>query len=151
MGLKTLTVILLAVSVFPSTPAQGPDYFRAKLGKPSELYRHKSGADVLIDYDERGQVCRINISDPAHREWSFQSFGRLAAVAAEITTPDMKGRLKATAAELGDCTDVRYEDYERVFIEINKNACYRQWVSILFKRGSCPKPPAVRNLLPVKG
>jgi hypothetical protein len=43
---------------------QGSKFFRDKLGKPSELYRRTSGIDVKVDYDDKGQVCSVNLSDP---------------------------------------------------------------------------------------
>jgi hypothetical protein len=150
MKFRLLIIFLLALPGLQSISAQDSNYFRAKLGKPSEIYRTNSGAQVLVEYDEKGQVYRIDINDPAYRSMDIKAFGRFMGIAADLVPSNMRGKLKGTAGEIGNCINVKYEDYERVFMELNENACYQQSVRVYFKRDSCPKPPIVRNLLPVK-
>jgi endonuclease YncB( thermonuclease family) len=124
---------------------QGSKFFRDKLGKPSELYRHTSGIDVKVNYDDKGQVCSVSLSDPARRRFD-RSASRLMVVADELIPNSLRGNFVGRTGEIGNCINVEYKDYERVFIEINENACYEQSVRILFKRRSCPKPPQVPGL-----
>jgi hypothetical protein len=72
------------------------------------------------------------------------------AVADELVPLSMRGGIVGRTGNIGNCINIRYEDYERAFIEMNENACYDQWVRILFKRKSCPKPPNVPGLIPAK-
>ena len=50
------------------------------------------------------------------------------------------GRAVGRTGEIGNCINLEIKEYERVFIEINENACYEQSVRIGFKRNSCGKP-----------
>lgn len=119
---------------------QGPKFFRDKLGKPSELYRHTSGIDVKVDYDDKGRLCSVNLSDPAHQRGGRSSASRLMVVADELIPNSLRGNFVGRTGEIGNCINLEIEEYERVFIEINENACYEQSVWILFKRNSCGRP-----------
>jgi endonuclease YncB( thermonuclease family) len=123
---------------------QGSKFLRDKLGKPAELYRHPSGIDVKADYDDKGQVCSVTLSDPARQRFD-RSASRLMAVADELIPNSIRGNFVGRTGEIGNCINLEYKDYERVFIEINENACYEQWVRIVFKRHSCGKPPQLRR------
>jgi hypothetical protein len=118
---------------------QGSKFFRDKLGKPSELYRHPSGIDVKVDYDDKGQVCSVNLHDPA-RQRPDRSASRLMVVADELIPNSLRGNFLGRTGEIGNCINFEFKDYERVLITINDNACYEQSVHILFKRSSCGRP-----------
>jgi YD repeat-containing protein len=128
---------------------QGSKFFRDKLGKPSELYRHTSGVDVKVDYDDKGRLCSVHLSDPA-RQGSDRSASRLMVVADELIPNSLRGDFVGRTGEIGNCINFEFKDYERVFIEINDNACYGKSVRILFKRNSCGKPPQIRGLAPTR-
>jgi hypothetical protein len=74
------------------------------------------------------------------------------AVADELVPSSMRGGIVGKTGNIGNCIDVRYEDYERAFVEMIANACSasNQSVRILFKRSSCPKPPSIPGLIPAK-
>jgi len=128
---------------------QGSKFFRDKLGKPSELYRHTSGINVKVDYDDKGRVCSVNLSDPVRQRPDRSAF-RLMVVADELIPNSLRGNFVGRTGEIGNCINFEYKDYERVFIEINDDACYEKSVRILFKRNSCPKPPQIRGLAPTR-
>ena len=69
-------------------------------------------------------------------------------VADELIPNSLRGNFVGRTGEIGNCINVEYKDYERVFIEINENACYEQSVRILFKRNSCWKPSQIWDLAP---
>jgi YD repeat-containing protein len=146
MRFRTIAVLLLLTTCLAGASAQDSKFFRDKLGKPSELYRHRSGINVQIDYDAAGQVCDIYITDP-DAESSRSSFPRLLAVADELIPASSRGVYLGRTGDLGNCTKVDYKDYERVFMKLDENACGKQSIQIYFKRASCPKPPKVRGLM----
>jgi len=119
--------------------------FRDKLGKPVELYRHPSGVNVKVDYDDKGRVCSVNLSDPA-RQRGDRAASRLMVVADELIPNSIRGNFVGRTGEIGNCINLEYKEYERVFITIDENACYEHSVRILFKRNSCPRPPNVPGL-----
>lgn len=145
MRIRTLIFMLLLVSTHATTAAQDSKFFREKLGKASEVYQHRSGISVRVDYDDEGQACGIIISEPARQRGDFQ---QLIAVAEELVPAAMRGAVIGTTGTIGDCTNDRIVDYERVLIVMDQNACYDHWVRIFFKRSSCPKPPTVPGLNP---
>ena len=118
-------------------------FFRSKLGKPSELYRHQSGINVKVDYDDKGRLCSVNLYDPARQRGAASS---LMVVADELIPDSLRGNFVGRSGEIGNCINFEFKEYERVFITINQNACYDQSVHILFKRHSCPRPPNVPGL-----
>ena len=122
-----------------------PKFFRDKLGKPSELYRHQSGVNVKVDYDDKGRVCSVNLSDPA-RQRGDRAASRLIAVGDELIPDSLRGNFVGRSGEIGNCINLEFKEYERVFITINQDACYEQSVHILFKRHSCARPPNVPGL-----
>ena len=69
----TLIILLLVLSCPALAPAQSSKFFKDKLGKPAELYRHKSGINVRVDFDDEGQVCSINITDPSPQKGRIRS------------------------------------------------------------------------------
>ena len=150
--MKSLTLImLLLVLTCPAlAPAQSSKFFKDKLGKPAELYRHKSGINVRVDFDDDGQACSIRITDPSPQQGRIRSFKSIEAVASELLPLSMRGSMVGKTQEIGNCINVRYENYERVFIELNENACYEQSVRILFKRKSCPQHPHISGLIKAK-
>ncbi|HYJ85984.1 MAG TPA: hypothetical protein VEW46_08020 [Pyrinomonadaceae bacterium] len=66
-------------------------------------------------------------------------------VADELIPNSLRGNFVGRTGEIGNCTNLEIKEYERVFIEINENACYEQSVRIGFKRNSCGKPPSRRR------
>ena len=146
----TLIILLLVLSCPALAPAQSSKFFKDKLGKPAELYRHKSGINVRVDFDDEGQVCSINITDPSPQKGRIRSWQSLEAVASELVPLSMRGSMVGKTQEIGNCINVRYENYERLFMEINANACYEQSVRILFKRKSCPQHPNIPGLIQAK-
>jgi hypothetical protein len=146
----TLIILLLVLSCPALAPAQSSKFFKDKLGKPAELYRHKSGINVRVDFDDEGQVCSINITDPSPQKGRIRSLKSIEDVASELVPLSMRGSLVGKTQEIGNCIDVRYENYERLFMEINANACYEQSVRILFKRKSCPQQPNIPGLIQAK-
>ncbi len=147
MRIRTLMFMLLLVSTHATTAAQDSKFFREKLGKASEVYQHRSGISVRVDYDDEGQACGIIINEPARQRGDFQ---QLIAVAEELVPAATRGAVIGTTGTIGDCTNDRIVDYERVLIVMDQNACYYHWVRIFFKRSSCPKPPRVPGLNPQK-
>jgi len=150
--MKSLTLILLLLVLFfpVHAPAQDSKFFKEKLGKPAELYRHKSGINVRVDFDDEGQACSITITEPSPQDGRIRSWKRVEAVASELVPLSLRGSLVSKTQEIGNCINVRYENYERVFIELNENACYEQSVRILFKRKSCPQHPNIPGLVQTK-
>ena len=128
---------------------QGSKFFRDKLGKPSELYRHTSGIDVKVDYDDKGQVCSVSLSNPA-RQRGDRTTSRLKVVADELFPSSLRGNSVGSTFEIGNCINLESYEYERVFIVINKDACYEQSVQILFKRNSCRKPSQSQGFGPTR-
>ena len=120
-------------------------FFREKLGEPAQVYRHKSGVNVQIAYDNKDQACNISITDPRQHRYP-RDFSRLLAVANELVPESSRGPLRGRTGSIGNCIQVEYKDYERVFLLLNQDACYEQGIQILFKRPSCPKPPKVQGL-----
>jgi hypothetical protein len=150
MRFLALIIVLLVSSVYATEVAQDSEFFRAKLGEPSkvidensEVYEQKNGISVRIGYDEEGQACSINIYALPVDRGNFQ---RLVAVANELVPLSTRGTIVGTTREIGNCTDLDFEDYERAFVIYNQNACYDQGVAILLKKSSCPKPPLVPAL-----
>ncbi len=146
---RTVSIILLLAVVLTSAFAQDQKFFRSKLGEnPVELYRHKSGVEITVKYDSQGQACVVSIRDPSHRRGEFNTLQRWKVVANELMPMLNLGRLLNQTGNIGNCTDERYFDYERALVFENQNACYDQWIQILFKRGTCPKPPSIPGLTP---
>jgi YD repeat-containing protein len=140
---------------FSALGMQDSKYFTDKLGKPvelgttAELYRHRSGINVQVTYDGKGQVCSIHLSDPARQRFDHSS-SRLLVVADELVPNSLRGSFLGRTGEIGNCISLEYKDYERVLIQINDDFCYEQWVRVLFKRPSCGKPPQIRGLAPTR-
>jgi hypothetical protein len=132
-------------SEYAALGIDGSKFFRDKLGKPSELYRHQSGINVKVDYDDKGRLCSVNLSDPA-RQRGDRAASNLMKVADELIPDSIRGSFVGRSGEIGNCINLEFKEYERVFITINENACYDQSVQILFKRNSCPRPPNVPGL-----
>jgi hypothetical protein len=155
--------MLLLISGYTTATAQDSEFFRLKLGKPSkvidensELYEQKD-ITVRVAYDEEAEACSINIYAPATASssgrgadpaWRRETFERMVALANELIPVSMRGTGLRTSSELGNCTDMRYEDTERALVLYNQNACYGQGVHVLFKRRSCPAPPDLPYLRP---
>lgn len=114
-------------------------FFRDKLGEPTLVYRHKSGVNVQMAYDNKDQVCSIVITDPGQKRYP-RPFPRLLAVADELVPASSRGLLRDRTSNIGNCISVESKDYERVFVVLNHDACYDQSIRILFKRPSCSKP-----------
>lgn len=144
----TLITLLLALSCPALAPAQSSKFFKDKLGKPAELYRHKTGINLRVEFDDEGQACSISVTDPSPQTGRIRSFKSIEAVANELVPLSMRGSLVGKTQEIGNCINVRYESYERVFIELNENACYEQSVRVLFKRKPCPQHPNIPGLIP---
>jgi endonuclease YncB( thermonuclease family) len=130
---------------YPSFAIKDSKYFTDKLGKPVELFRHKSGVNVEVAYDDKGKACQIFITDPGKQKYP-SSFPKLLAVANEIMPLSDRGVVRGDTREVGNCIDVEYWDYDAVFVELNRDACYEQWIRILFKRDLCPKPRQIPGL-----
>lgn len=130
---------------YPDFVAPDSKFFRDKLGEPAELYRHKSGVNVQVAYDNKGRACSIYITDSI-RDRGVYRFKRLLAVADELMPESSRGTLRGKTSDIGNCISVEYRNYERVFLIMNRDACYDQGIRILFKRPSCPKPPQVPGL-----
>ena len=130
---------------YPDFDAPDTKFFKDKLGEPAQVYRHKSGVSVQVAYDDKGQACSIYITEPTRERGAYR-FDRLRAVADELMPESARGSLRGQTGDIGNCISVDYRDYERVFLTMNHDACYDQWIRILFKRPSCPKPPQVPGL-----
>ena len=146
----TLIILLLVLSCPALAPAQSSKFFKDKLGKPAELYRHKSGVNVRVDFDDEDQVCSITITDPSPQQGRIRSLKSIEAVASELVPLSMRGSLVGKTQEIGQLHRCPIENYERVFIELNENACYEQSVRVLFKRKPCPQNPNIPGLKPAK-
>jgi hypothetical protein len=77
MRIHTLIFLLLLISAHATATAQDSKFFREKLGKPAEVaevYVHRSGISVRVDYDDVGQACGVVISQSSRqkREVSFR-------------------------------------------------------------------------------
>ena len=144
MKFRTSIFVLLFISPHAPAAAQDSKFFREKLGKAAEIYLHRSGISVRVDYDDEGQACGIVISEPSHQKRG--NFHRLMAVAEELIPSETRGAFIGRTGTTGNCTKIEIMDYERVRIVMNEDACYEQWIRILVKRSSCPELPTVPGL-----
>jgi hypothetical protein len=141
MRFQRAVLISLMMFLATITFAQDSKYFRERLGKPFEVYEHKSGVRVEIEYNDDGQVCHINLRN---QDESKNLFDSVQAVASELIPVSSRGALRKSIQRAGNCFDEWLEDYERVFVIKHKDLCWRSTVQIYFKRDSCPKPPDMR-------